>query len=214
MKTTPRRPNKARNTAKETVDSVLEQEASIKLSGAIVSLSSEDETGEKMYTLRSSKGKRHNKGKITEKIKIYLINSDIEEEDKTTSTQDNEETRASETSTSETVSGTGAKRKKLKANKKDKDKTVKNPISTPRMKNIGPEFVRRDKVELEKSFPREKWLEMSSSNLGAAVLDHLAEIERQRLRCNNIPGAISGRIKSCGIVANNIIGALVEKLEA
>lgn len=68
---------------------------------------------------------------------------------------------------------------KTKENKDKTDKTVKNPIRTPRGKKKIPEIIPRDRVDLELCFSRDKWLKMSSSELGAACLDHLAEIEKQ-----------------------------------
>lgn len=102
---------------------------------------------------------------------------------------------------------------KTKKSKDKTDKTVKNPIRTPRGKKKIPEIIPRDRVDLELCFSRDKWLKMSSSELGAACLDHLAEIEKQRLLCGNLSSRTDGMLKDCGAAAKNIIGALVEKLE-
>lgn len=55
---------------------------------------------------------------------------------------------------------------------------------------------------------------MSGADLGAACLDYLAEIERQRYTCGNLSGKIDGMIKDCGMVVTGIVGVLIEKLEA
>lgn len=122
-----------------------------------------------------------------------------------------------ETSEEEYVEEDSGKVGKIKSStkgKKEKDKTVKNPIRSSRGKKKVPEVVNRDRVDLELGYTREKWLQMSSVDLGAVCLDHLAEIERQRYTCGNLSGRIDGMIKDCGAVATNIIGALTEKLEA
>lgn len=93
-----------------------------------------------------------------------------------------------------------------------KDITVKNPIRTTKDKRRVPEIISRDKVDLEIGYTREKWLKMSGAEFGAACLDHLAE--RQRYLCSNISGRIAGMLKDCGATAANIVGAMVEKLEA
>lgn len=103
---------------------------------------------------------------------------------------------------------------KNKSKIKSKDTTVKNPIRTSKGKRRVPEIVSRDKVDLEIGYTREKWLKMSGAELGAACLDHLAEMERQRYLCSNISGRIAGMLKDCRATTVNIVGAMVEKLEA
>lgn len=55
---------------------------------------------------------------------------------------------------------------------------------------------------------------MSGAELGAACLDYIAEMERQRYLCSNISGRIAGMLKDCGTTAGNIVGAMTERLEA
>lgn len=94
------------------------------------------------------------------------------------------------------------------------DKTAISPMTRLRAKKYVPEIVSRDKLDLEKGFMRDKWLRMSGAELGAACLDHLYEMERQRHLCGNLSGRTSGMLKDCNATAVNIIGALVEKLES
>lgn len=99
------------------------------------------------------------KGKVYSPSKTYLESS-------------------SESGTEEEISSQSKGRGKTKSNKA-KDKTVKNPIMKSKSK-IAP-VVTKDEADIELGYTREKWMEMAPAALGARCLEHLAELERQRI---------------------------------
>lgn len=112
----------------------------------------------------------------------------------------------------------GGKRKKNYAKTKPRvaernsDKLIKTPLS--RGKNTIPQRITRDVCDSHIARKREDWLKMSGPELGAHCLDHLAEIERQRLSCGNLAGRVDGMLKGCGQAASNIVRAMVERIDA
>lgn len=83
--------------------------------------------------------------------------------------------------------------------------------SKPR-KPVIPEVVPKCVVDLELAYSRQQWIDMDASELGARCLDHLAELDRQRRRCGNLSGDVTGSFKKGNIVVTEIVKAFIERL--